>query len=93
MTDHESVQELEYLPLDSNKYWSSHDLGCAAALVSLGFDLMALNKENPQKVKFIFKSTEDIEEVIKEYWNRGLQVDAQTYFNSLKSIKNQIYSE
>jgi hypothetical protein len=54
---------------------------------------MALNKENPQKVKFIFKSTEDIEEVIKEYWNRGLQVDAQTYFNSLKSIKNQIYSE
>lgn len=93
MTENESVKELEYLPLDDNKYWSSHDLGCAAALVSLGFDLLALDKENPQKVKFIFKSAEDIEEVIKEYWDSGLQVDAQTYFNSLKRLKNQIYSE
>ncbi len=86
-------EELEYIPIDGEKYWSSHDLGCSAALLSLGFNLLTLDKENPQKVKFIFEWTEDIDESIKAYWDHGLMVDGHTYFNALKRLKNQIYSE
>lgn len=91
--ENEAQNEFEYLPIDGEKHWSSHDLGCSAALLSLGFNLLALDKENPQKVKFIFEWAEGIDESIKSYWDYGLMVDGQTYFNALKRLKNQIYSE
>jgi hypothetical protein len=87
------LSELEYIPLEENhKYFSTHDLGCAAALIVCGFELLSLDKEDPKKVKLIFRNKEGIHELITDFWNSNLRVDAQAYFNAIKRLKNQIYS-
>lgn len=87
-------QEQEYIHTfdDQESYWATFDLGCAAALASIGFEIVSLDRANPSKIKFIFVRKSGLEDSIKDYWNFDLNVDAQTYFNSIKRLKNQIYS-
>lgn len=74
-------------------FLTTYDLGCSAALVSSGFELVSLDKSNPRKVQFIFKRKFGIEKVVDEYWADRLEVKARTFFDNTKMIKNRIYSE
>lgn len=76
-----------------NKYYRSYDLGLCAALVSSGFGLIAIDKSNPKKVQFVFQRTEALEETIDEYWKDQLIVQARSFFDNTKMLKNRIYSE
>jgi len=73
--------------------FSSYDLGACAALVSLGYELISLNKSNPKKVLFIFRNQDGIDEAVNSYWSDKLDVNAQTMFNAIKTLKNRIYSD
>ena len=73
--------------------YKTFDLSCAAALISTGFELVSLNKENPRKVQFIFDQEDSIKEVINDYWADKLLVNARTFFDNIKMLKNRIYSE
>jgi signal transduction protein with GAF and PtsI domain len=88
------TEELEYIPVydDSPEFWTTHDLGCASALVSLGYKLITLEKSNIKKVQFIFLRTDEIENTVAAYWANQLKINPQSFFNSIKMIKNQIYS-
>lgn len=77
---------------DPEAYWATFDLGCSAALTSVGFEIVFLDRTNPNKIKFIFLKKRGLETAINDYWGNNLSVDAQTYFNSIKRLKNQIYS-
>ena len=74
-----------------NKYFSTSDLGCAAALISAGFDLISLNKDNPRKVLFIFKEKSGIEDTVNNYFSGKLKISAINLFNNTKMLKNRIY--
>ena len=76
----------------NNDYFHSFDLGCCAALVSVGYELVSLDKSNPKKVRFVFRKSPQIDDVVQEYWNDSLMVNAQAFFNAVKRLKNQIYS-
>ena len=73
--------------------YKTFDLSCAAALISAGFELVSLNKENPRKVQFIFHQEDGIDKIIDDYWTDKLQVNARTFFDNIKMLKNYIYSE
>lgn len=73
--------------------FGTFDLGAAAALVLTGFDLLSLDKDNPKKMRFIFRKDPAIEEAVKQYWADSLSVEARGYFDTLKMLKNRIYSE
>ncbi len=77
---------------DQTKYFSTFDLGCSAALVSVGFDLISLDKQNPRKVLFIFRKTVDIEKTTNDYFSGRLEVSARILFDNIKMLKNRIYS-
>ena len=83
--------ELHQVPDDKDEY-STFDLGAAASLITAGFQLVSLDKANPHKVKFIFAKKPGLDEAVNSYWNFNLKIDAQTYFNQIKRLKNQIYS-
>ena len=87
-------QEHEYIHTfdDQEEYWATFDLGCSAALTSAGFEIVSLDRANPSKIKFIFLKKSGLESAINDYWSNNLMVDAQTYFNNIKRLKNQIYS-
>jgi hypothetical protein len=85
-------EELEYISTDSAKHFQSHDLGLVAFLLCSGCEMEAMDKSKPNKVLFILKAQNDIDELAKSYWNFRSTVDAQSYFNQLKRLKNQIFS-
>jgi len=77
--------------MNQNEF-STFDLGLATVLVTLGYELLRLDKSNPKKVSFIFKRDKDIEQVMTDYFNDKIKLPAQTLFNNQKNLKNRIYS-
>ena len=95
MTQHTFDRSLEptYVPLDdTDNHFYSHDIGLVAYLLCLDFELVGLDKAMRNKVLFILKKKSDIDAEIKKYWGFKSAVDAQTYFNQIKRLKNQIFS-
>ena len=87
-------KEYQYIPLDDQiNYFYTFDLGCSAALISAGFELVSLDKANPRKVQFIFHREIGIEKVVDDYWADRLEVKARAFFDNVKMLKNRIYSE
>ena len=86
--------EEQYIPLDDQtNYFYTFDLGCSAALISAGFELVSLDKANPRKVQFIFRREIGIKKVVDDYWADRLEVKARAFFDNVKMLKNRIYSE
>ena len=88
------MPEKTYIPLDDTKnYFYSHDIGLMAYLLcQKNFELVGLDKALKNKVLFILKRRNNLDEEIKKYWDFKSSVDAQTYFNQIKRLKNQIFS-
>lgn len=81
-------------PLDDHQnFFYTFDLGLSAALVSVGFSLVSLDRGNLRKVQFIFRRGDGMDAVVDAYWENRLEVKARTYFDTLKMLKNRLYSE
>lgn len=78
---------------DSTNFFRSFDLGLSAALISVGFSLVSLDREDFRKVQFVFRRGDGMDDVIDAYWANRLEVKARTYFDTLKMLKNRLYSE
>lgn len=74
-----------------------HDLGLAAALVTLAVEISNTVKDDKGRISFIFcfddNLAADIDTAIDNYWYNHLEVDARQYFDNLKMLKSRIYSE
>ncbi len=88
------TRKKSYTPFfeDDIKVFSSYDLGASSALNALGYKIIKIDKEHGSKALFLFESSEELIESAQMYWRGDLQVDALTYFNAIKTIKNQLYS-
>ena len=73
--------------------WTTYDLGVSTALLCAGFELLALNRNNPRKVLFIFRREENIDETANAYFADQLKLNARSYFDQLRALKNRLYSE
>lgn len=71
---------------------TTSDLGCCSALITLGFHLADLDKTNPRRVVFLFQNSEGLGKAINDYWSDLLAVNARSYFDNIKMIKNRIYN-
>ena len=78
--------------MNQNEF-STFDLGLSSVLVTLGYELLELDKSNPKKVRFVFKREKNIEQVMSDYFNDKVKLPAQTLFNNQKNLKNRIYSD
>ena len=89
-----SLEEHEVVPLDDpSLVWTTYDLGVSAALLCVGFCLLSVNKENPRKALFIFKREHGIDDFANRYFTDQLEVKARSFFDSIKALKNKLYSE
>ncbi|MFH1866581.1 MAG: DUF5659 domain-containing protein [Patescibacteria group bacterium] len=86
-------EKYTYTPLDdATNYFYSHDIGLCGYLLCQNFELVGLDKAVRNKVLFILKRGDGIDTEVKKYWDFKSSVDAQTYFNQIKRLKNQIFS-
>ena len=73
--------------------FTTYDLGVSAALISAGFELLSVNKSNPRKALFTFKKSSKIENIANQYFADQLEVRARSFFDSIKALKNKLYSD
>jgi hypothetical protein len=73
-------------------YYGTSDFGLAAML-SLFYPIENFDRENPQRVKFLFKRCESLEKTVDEYLLGSLRVDPKDFYNQLKLLKTRLYSE
>ncbi|OGN26031.1 MAG: hypothetical protein A2925_04865 [Candidatus Yanofskybacteria bacterium RIFCSPLOWO2_01_FULL_44_22] len=85
--------DYKYISLDPSEVWTTYDMGVSAALLCVGFELLSLNKEQPHKSLFVFRRAERIDETVDLYWSDRLEVKARSFFDSIKALKNRLYSE
>ncbi len=74
------------------KTYPTFDINLAATLLTLGYKLLELDRENIKKVKFIFKHQKGIEQSANDYWDDKITLPAKTLFANLKTCKNRIYT-
>ncbi|MDE1970027.1 MAG: hypothetical protein KGI50_00395 [Patescibacteria group bacterium] len=86
-------EDYQYIPLDdSSVVFTTYDLGVSSALLCMGFELLSVNKENPNKALFIFRREDRINEVANHYFADRLEVKARSFFDAIKALKNKLYS-
>lgn len=89
-----SSEDIEIVPLDEHDgFFYSFDLGLATALITAGFSLVSLDRQNLRKAQFVFRRGDGIDDVVGAYWADNLEVKARKYFDTLKMVKNRLYSE
>lgn len=74
-----------------NDYYATSDLGLATTL-SLFYSLEAIDRTNPHKAQFLFKRSENLNQLIEAFWKKEIKVDPQTYFAQLKVLKARLYA-
>jgi hypothetical protein len=79
-------------PSSNDSHFVSYDIGLVAALSTLHFELLSLNRDNPRKIGFIFTRTPELEQATQEYFAGRLVVDARSFFENTKMLKNRIFS-
>ena len=85
--------DYQWIPInDPSVVFTTYDLGVSTALLCAGFELLSVDKDNPQKALFIFKKERGIEEIVDQYFSDRLEVKARSYFDHLKALKNKLYS-
>jgi len=88
-----SQSELQYIPLEGEEIMAVVDLGCAAALLTADFSLLTLDRENPRKVRFIFRREVGIERVADDFWSDRLEQKSRSFWDNIKNLKNRLYSD
>lgn len=78
--------------LSDDQVYSCFDLGMSAALITAGFELLDLDRENPRKVKFIFRADAGILKVADDFWADRLEQRSRSFWDNLKNLKNRLYS-
>lgn len=76
----------------SNQYFKTSDLALCATLCFYGYSIESIDKTNPKKAEFVIKRNDQLENILKAYWNYQLKVEPKAYFNFLKEIKARLYS-
>lgn len=76
-----------------NQEFSTFDLGLAAVLLTLKYELLELDRSYPKKIRFVFKRGRNIEQVINDYFDDKIELPAQSLLNNQKTLKNRIYSD
>lgn len=79
---------------DSNTY-ATTDFYSAVTLRTYGFRLIAVEQRGRGKSWFIFENNaKDMtaEEVLQDYWDRLLQLDARTFVDNINELKTRLYS-
>lgn len=75
----------------AHDYFTTYDLNLSATLLSLGFTLEKIEKKE-SKGLFYFKKRDDLLKKIDDYFKDQILISPQSFANSLKAIKNRLYS-
>lgn len=77
---------------NDENYYSTSDLALASAL-SISEHIEKIDKTNPKRLLFSFKSSEKLQHKVDQYWKKELKIEPQSYFNQIRLLKTLIYEK
>ena len=85
------TQQPDYHP--PAEFFMTFDLGLACALFCSEHELHAVAKgRDTNKAQFIFRRDKTLERDTEDYWNDRLKLNARSYFDAIRCVKNRLYS-
>lgn len=75
------------------QFFTTSDLNLSAVLVANGFLLESIEKDDFGKSTFYFSKSKQLDQLIEKYWRLELSIEPHELFNSLKALKNRMYSK
>lgn len=78
---------------ESDTIWSSYDLHIAAVAKTLGHELIDVDRSaHPNKALFVFEESEELLELVDDFYADRVSVNPRLLLDSLKLLKNRIYA-
>jgi len=78
--------------IDKNQNYFKTTSLALASTINIFFPVLDVDKSNPKESEFIFVDSEQLQGVVKSFWDRTLTVSPMEYFQSLKEVKTRLYS-
>lgn len=78
--------------LQEEDFYKTSDIALCSALSCVGYQIEAIDRQNPAKVVFLIKRNEQLDELIKQYFTHQLRCEPLAFFNFLKELKTRIYN-
>lgn len=78
--------------LEERDYFKTTDICLCAALCYCGYQVEAIDKQDPSKVIFLIERDEELDGLIQLYFTHQFRVEPLKFFNSLKEIKIRIHN-
>lgn len=86
-------KKLEIKPVNpTNNTYRTKDLYEASTLYALNQKFLYLEKSQDY-FWFIFENKEVCQEVADKYWRREVSVDAKTYSDAVRTLKDRLFSQ
>ena len=73
--------------------FTTYNLNFSAVLVASGIKLVKVDRGLGSKSLFCFENSQKIQEINDRYWRKELLIEPQLLFDSLKFLKNRLYSD
>ena len=73
-------------------FFRTSDIALCSALCCYGYQVEAVDRQNPAKAVFLIQQDERLEDLIQLYFTHKLKVEPLGFFNFLKEIKTRIYN-
>ena len=76
--------------IDHGRHFFTYDAGCASALMTVGYLLIYVDREEGKRIRFVFTNEGGIAETAVNYLSRQLTLDACTFFTAIKALEKRI---
>jgi hypothetical protein len=78
--------------LKENDFFKTSDISLSSTLCCCGYQIEAIDRNNPSKAIFWIRRDDQLDDLIKLYFTHQLKIDPIGFFNCLKEIKTRIYN-
>lgn len=75
---------------ETKQFWGTSDLGIAASILSLGYELIDIDDTDSRRLVFCFAGDDGLDAIASAYRSGELLVSALAYSDSLRSLKGAI---
>lgn len=73
--------------------YSTDNFQLASYLLSAGYPILKLDKNNPRRAQFYFEESTSLREEVKRFISYEAVVEPHRYFSAQKDIKQLLYAD
>ncbi len=74
-----------------NDYFITSDFPLGVTLLSLGFSLESISREDSRRASFYFQREESLDKTVQAFWRDDLRIEPKQFYLNQKLLKSRIF--